>query len=380
MPTGIHSPAAYALLLGAALATPIHAAETEPLPVDEIKVREITETGPRIYYRHAGNTIAVLSANELKRLGQFATGNSPLMLPPFEAGGEIYIASSYYSRGTWGDREDVLEYYDNNTLKRLGEIQIPARHTVNQSLRTLIQPSADGEYIFIQNATPATSVTIVDTEGKTVTGELNTPGCWGIYPSLEGHKFSTICGDGTFASYTLNEDGTDATRTASEKIFDVDDDALFVHSETVGTQTVFVSFTGNVYVMDLEAETPALVEKFSIVDGVEGAWRPGGHQLAAYLPDTGKLYVLMHDKGKEGTHKTPAKEIWTVDLTDKTVTERTQSRPLISITGYGPQNTLYGVDYKDRSAIRYLTDPASGAPVEQKAFGISAAPRQIEVR
>ena len=39
-------------------------------------------------------------------------------------------------------------------------------------------------------------------------------------------------------------------------------------------------------------------------------WRPGGYNLLAVNRANKRLYVGMHPNGAEGTHKTPAAEIW----------------------------------------------------------------------
>lgn len=351
-----------------------------PLPIEEMGVRAISEPGPRIYLS-GWRGMSVFSGDDLTFLGSIGSGSVPKLLPSSAADAPIYIATSYYSRGMRGQRQDVLEYYDRDTLALQGEIELPPHVTMNQSLRMLIQPTHDGKFMLIQNATPASSVTIVDIQGGKTVAEINTPGCWGIYPATTTAAFSTICGDGTFATYTLNEDGSDATRSASEKIFDVDEDALFSHGERVGDQYVFVSFTGNLYTMDLDGPTPVLADKTSIVDGIEGNWRPGGHQLSAYLPGTGKLYVLMHPNGMEGSHKIPAKEIWTIDIATKEVVARTKSEPLIVITPYPGHNLLYGMDDAETMIVRYLTDPANGnAPVQQKSVKSGLSMRHLEVR
>jgi methylamine dehydrogenase heavy chain len=43
-------------------------------------------------------------------------------------------------------------------------------------------------------------------------------------------------------------------------------------------------------------------------------WRPGGYQAMAVHPSGRWVVVAMHDKGREGSHKTPAKQLWTFDL------------------------------------------------------------------
>ena len=62
------------------------------------------------------------------------------------------------------------------------------------------------------------------------------------------------------------------------------------------------------------AETP-----WSLVTAAEAkaGWRPGGYQPVALHDKSGRLFVGMHAKGKEGSHKNPAQEIWAIDQASK---------------------------------------------------------------
>ena len=56
--------------------------------------------------------------------------------------------------------------------------------------------------------------------------------------------------------------------------------------------------------------------KWSLVSAAERkkGWRPGGYQVLALHEGSGRMYVAMHEGGAEGSHKSPAKEIWGFDL------------------------------------------------------------------
>ena len=56
----------------------------------------------------------------------------------------------------------------------------------------------------------------------------------------------------------------------SAKLFDPDADALFIVPERVGQDLVFPSFKGNLYRVSDSGKAPKLVEKFSVVEGIDG--------------------------------------------------------------------------------------------------------------
>src|SRR5690606_35236396 len=122
-------------------------------------------------------------------------------------GTKAYGQSTYMARYTHGDIEQVLEVYDVETLSIEKEIPLPAKAAMVAAYEPYLEMSADGALVYVLNATPATSVTIVDIEAGEVVQEIPTPGCFGIYPALEGYKFSTVCGDGSIATFDLGEDG-----------------------------------------------------------------------------------------------------------------------------------------------------------------------------
>lgn len=188
--------------------------------------------------------------------------------------------------------------------------------------------SAGSKYLLSQNATPASSITVIDFATKAVLSEIPTAGCFGIYasPTTPG-RFSTLCGDGAAVTINFDEKGAETSRKRSEKLFDPDTDALFIAGVPTGSKTIFVSFPGNVHVIDFSGEVATQEAPWPLVGPKEkaGNWRPGGYGNIAYSQDTKQLYVGMHPNGEEGSHKTPAAEIWKVDLAKKTVTARAKS-------------------------------------------------------
>jgi methylamine dehydrogenase heavy chain len=232
-------------------------------------------------------------------------------------GKELYVAAAYLSRHTHGQRQDVVEIYDADTLRMTGDVVLPPRRAQAAFLKNLLRTSFDGRYLFVQNATPATSISVVDLRNKTLLSEVPSAGCWGIYPSsTEALRFSMLCGDGKLATVTLDAQGKPAQRTVSPKFFDSGNDPVFVQSEVHDGRYYFVSFTGTLHRADLRGAQAVIEQSISFVSAAErrSGWRPGGYQLLALDAERGTLMVGMHPNGKEGSHKTPASEIWMLEL------------------------------------------------------------------
>lgn len=258
----------------------------------------------------------VVEGDSERYLGMVSTGfSASVALSPDRK--EIYVATTYYARLNHGERTDVVDIHDAETLGWKGEIVIPARHAQATAARNVLQTSHDGRYLFVQNATPATSVTVVDLQARKPIAEVQTPGCWSVYPSpTVAGRFSAMCGNGSMLTVTLDADGKVTGRRQSAPFFDPDADPLFTNFDRIGGRYVFVSFHGQVHVADLSGEEARFEAPWSLLEAADAkkGWRPGGYQLVAIHEASGRLFVAMHDKGEEGTHKNPAKEIWMVDL------------------------------------------------------------------
>lgn len=375
---------------GAALAvtllaqTPAHAAEA--LPPDRLGVKSsIDMSTPNLFLFddnfQTASRIHVLSGADLGYKGMISSGYivEPYLPPD---GKTLYMAVSYYSRYFSGKREDVIEVYDVPTLSKTEEIPIPPKRAQAGPIRPLLQGSADGHWLFVQNATPATSVTVVDLKAKKTVAEIPTPGCWALYPAAKaGNRFSTLCGDGTIATFTLNDDGTKAERKASYKFFDTDVEPLFTHAERDGDDLLFMSFSGTVYRINVEGDTPAVRDRFPINVGVAGNWRPGGFQITAFHQPTRTLYVLMHKDGKNGSHKNPADEIWAVDVDAQKVVARSKSAPMdVLAVGTEASPVLYGIAPEKVEVFRYAAGHKKGSLVQTATDHVGTWMTQLEVR
>lgn len=84
--------------------------------------------------------------------------------------------------------------------------RIPGAQTLNY--RGMVQPTANGRFVLVQNATPATSITVVDLSERKVAGQIATPGCWGTLPAASHPaRLAMLCGDGKIATVTLDDKG-----------------------------------------------------------------------------------------------------------------------------------------------------------------------------
>lgn len=268
---------------------------------------------------------------------------------------EILLATGYLSRGQRGERTDILEVWDANTLAFKYEIEIVSKRAMALNYRGLIRTSADGRWVFIQNATPASSVTVVDLANRRMAAEIQTPGCWGIYPPAgSSDRFSTLCGDGTISTILLDENGDAASRKVSSQLFDVDQDAWFVQGEQDGDIYRFVTFRGNIAVVDVSGDAATLVETWATVRSAadkKAGWRPGGYQPLAVHTGSNRLYVAMHPDGGEGSHKNPAKEIWAFDLKTKKRVARLPGHAAIAVTASSNGKRLLAVDIEKLTLV-----------------------------
>lgn len=224
---------------------------------------------------------------------------------------EMYIAETFRSRGTRGERTDVLTIYDKRSLGPVGEVVIPPKRSSNMPTAYNLQLVDDEKLALVYNFTPAQSVTVVDLVAREFLAEVPIPGCALAYP-MAGRAFASICSDATIMAITLGEDGTQASSSRTDPFFDVDVDPLMEKPVMHDGVAYFPSFLGSVYPVDLNGSTPVVGDAWSMVGDEEGGWRPGGILLGA-SDASGNLYFMMHPEGYDGSHKDPGVEVWVFD-------------------------------------------------------------------
>lgn len=361
-----------------AVASTAAVADVEP---QHLTVKPAIDPGPNVFTLRqewqGSSTIDVFSADDLTYKGNMSAGQAAQMAVSPD-GKTVYVASQYLKRIVYGPREVVLQTYDVATLSLLKEIPLVPK-LVNTTLsQQVIAGSTDGRYIYVQNATPATSVSVADLNAGKFTAEIPGPGCFGIFPALQGSDFTSICGDGTFAKFTLKAKGDGADRTQSGKLFDVDKDPLFLHGVRAGKDLIFVSFHGTIYRVNDSDATPRLVETTSLVQGLSGNWAPGGYQLLAYNKANDVLFIGMHPDAKDGSHKTPAKEIWAYNLGGKKLLFRSTVDDVIAFNVTDDARPiLYANSLK--TLLRYEVDAEAKFALRKTAQAINEANFSAEV-
>jgi len=362
LPTFVRRRTASALLVlwGAIASFAVHA----ELPAEQTRIEPLLPANDlRLYLTDPSmghlvdGRVHIIDGTKMRYLGLIGTGfAASTVLSPDRK--HLFVATTYHSRLQRGTRTDVVEIYRTDDLTFEREIEIPAKHAQGLQIKVLMQPSADGRFLLIQNATPATSVTVVDLAANKVTAEIANPGCWGTLPwPKNASRFSTVCGDGTLQTFDLDAAGKQAGSQRSAPFIDTDTDRVFMHYEMVDTRATLVSFYGTVHRINLSGDQPSFAPTWSLLDAAtkKQGWRPGGYELFTVDPRTDRMYIGMHGKGVEGTHKNPAEQIWAVDLSQQKRLSRTPGHTAIAMTltrGDKPQlillsgadNTLVALD------------------------------------
>ncbi len=321
----------------------------EPLPVEKITIAKMPpDNGHRLYLSDSAiahvvdGKIKVIDGDTFHILGMFSNGSFGSFNTSAD-GRTLYNATTYFSRGDHGARTEVLEFYDSQSLLPTGEVILPTKRAQDSGVRALVAPSAKGEYLFLQNSTPASSVTVVDLANHKVIADLPTAGCFGVYPSpTEPARFSALCGDGAVVTIGFDAKGKETDRKRSGVLFDPDTDPIYIATEPDHGKNMFLSYLGNVHVIDMSGPVATQEKPWSITAGIPHgtAWRPGGMQPFAFSQATNTLYVAMHSPAVEGGHKNPATEIWRVDAIKHIVTARVKSEGAIGLEVTADANPL----------------------------------------
>jgi methylamine dehydrogenase heavy chain len=247
-------------------------------------------------------------------LGELDTGFGSMHVVLAPDGQVIYSPETYFSRGTRGERTDVVTLYDPSHLAPLGEITIPPKRSSNMPMMSNAQLTDDGRFLLIYNFTPAQSITVVDTRSRKFVGEVETSGCALSFPT-GARSFFSLCADGALLHTVLDDTGHASKSDRTEPLFDVDHDPLTEKGVRVGNTWYFVSFSGMLYPFRLEQGSLKLQKTWPLLSAAEKAqnWRPGGLQQLAVHAGLNRLYAIMH-QGPPETHKDPGREVWVYDL------------------------------------------------------------------
>ena len=257
---------------------------------------------------------AYLFSETGKRLGQVSTGFWFNSLVNAHKRDEIVTVETYFSRGTRGERTDVVVMRDAITLNVKGEIEIPGKRmnaVRNDGLAVLTE---DERYLLVVNYTPAQSISIVDLDKAMFVEEIETPGCSVLY-AAGNRDFYSICGNGGFMQIKIGDDGRVVSRTRSQPLFDPVNDFLTISASRIGNTWYFVSRQNNVYAILMDGDRIELLNTWSLTTQSEreDEWIISGFQHTATHAERGELFVLMH-QGAPDTFEEPGTHVWVYDV------------------------------------------------------------------
>lgn len=288
----------------------------------------------------------LLDADSGRMLGMVSGGyvQGPVLLHPDAKG--FSQVSTYYSRGTRGERTDVVTEYLIQDLKPGRETVIPPKTIKVAPLFAAAALTDDGRFLLASNFTPAQSISVIDRTTGKVVGEFATPGCGLIYP-MGAHQFMAHCSDGSLELETLDDTGRLSRGKPSAPLASVNDPLIEKPVRIAQDKWLFISFKGEVKVISAPGGVPQVAASWKL--GGEDGWRTGGLAPFVYHRASGLLYVLMH-KGGDGSHKDPGTQVWVYDVAKgerKQVIDLARPATTIAISPDGsPQlyAVMFGVD------------------------------------
>jgi len=318
-------------------------AHAQSVPVETLTHGHVlpADAGERIYVMDAvfmhlfESRVNIFDGANGKFLGMVPTAYNGHMQLSHD-GSKIYVMTTYHTRMTRGERSDVVEIWDARSLTFEREVILPVRRVQGLNYRNMFRQTTDGNFILLQNATPATSTAVVDVKKGRFTEEITaTAGCWGVLPKPnKPRSFMSVCGDGALLSMDLDSNGKLVSQSRSKAMFPVATDPVFLTHALEKTKAHFVSFNGNVYTADFSRDDIRFEPVWSLLDEGDkaGNWRPGGYNVVDVHRASRRMYVLMHPDGREGSHKNPAAEIWVYDLASKKRLARIAGQEAIAIS------------------------------------------------
>lgn len=306
---------------------------------------------------------AFLFDRDGKTLGQLSTGFWFNSLVTSEQREEIITVETYFSRGTRGERSDVVVRYDAKTLTPKSEIKIPPKRMNSVKNTGLVTLTEDEKLLLVVNYTPAQSISVVNLADNQFVEEIETPGCSVVYPA-GNRDFYSICGNGGFMHIKLDDEGHLVSLKRTQKLFDPVDDFLTIAASRLGNTWYFVSIQNNVYAIEMDQENISLQQSWSLLtkDEREDQWLISGMHHTAIHQASQRLYVIMH-QGEPETFEEPGTEVWVYDLKsqqkiqaiemeDLTISIAVDQGPeprLVTLDAYVPMNILF-------TAWIYLTE------------------------
>lgn len=291
------------------------------LPPEDLGISEVLPTQLPEHYVWVMDSASfsralLLDGDTGEMKGQLDTGYWAGSLTTSADRKSIYVNETYFSRGSRGTRQDIVQVYDAATLTAQREILVPPRRMTSLTMRHMTGITDNQRILGITNFTPMRSLSLVDLTSGQLLSEEETPGCGQVYPAGD-NRLMTLCGDGSFLTFTIEtgEDGQSTVhRAQSDPFFDPDTDPVIIPAGRQGDRWFYASFDGYFHEVDASTDTPVLAEKWSLLTDKERnkEWRTSGFQSLASHEKSGLLYTLMH-QGSEDTYEEPGDEIWIYD-------------------------------------------------------------------
>jgi methylamine dehydrogenase heavy chain len=148
---------------------------------------------------------------------------------------------------------------------------------------------------------------------------------------MAGRAFASLCTDGSMLSVQLDENGEQVSSERTESFFDANNDPLMEKAAIIDGIAYFPTFLGRLFPIDLTGDVPDVGEAWSLLGNDDEGWRPGGLTVTG-TDAAGRLYVLMHPDGYEGSHKDPGTEVWVFDVESQQRVDRIELQlPAITI-------------------------------------------------
>lgn len=267
-----------------------------------------------VFHHMADGKAYLVDGDTGKFLGMLSTGFifNGLVLPSDYS--QIYSPETYFSRGTRGERTDLITFYDPRELKPTAEVIIPPKRFAAMPTHNYSAITDDDRFLIVYNFTPAQSVSIIDLKEQRLVGETETAGCALVMPAGD-RSFMMMCGNGSLLMLTMNDRGEVTDKQRGKPFFDPNTDPVTEKAVRWNDTWIFVTFDGFVYPVDVSSGQPVPGERWSMFSDAERKenWKPGGIQHLAVHNASHKLYSLVH-QGDKDSHKDPGQDVWVYDL------------------------------------------------------------------
>ena len=231
---------------------------------------------------------------------------------------EMYATEIFYTRGTRGQRADVLTIIDKATLKPVGEVVLPGDKSFRGMPERYAVTLIDQEkLLLVFDLNPATSVTVIDIIKRKIVNEVEIPGCSLIFPT-GARGFSSICSNGGVLTTRLDAQGKVISQQRLEPFFSVADAPIFERPAIIAGVAYFPDFLGDIHPLDLKGEVAAPGPPWSLVTAEErkDGWRPSGVGIID-TDQAGNFYLIMQANGHEGSQGEGGAEVWVVNAKTK---------------------------------------------------------------